>query len=156
MWIRNKDQLKDIKEYNENRKYLPNIKFPQSLKVDGDIERTIYNKDIILMAIPTHGVRQVSKTISKLLSEDQLLVNVAKGIENDSLYRISQIVKEVLPNNKYVVLSGPSHAEEVGIDIPTAVVSASEELKLAEYVQDIFSTPTFRVYTSDDIVGVEL
>lgn len=156
MWIRNEEQLKDMKAFNENKKYLPDIKFPELLNVDGDIERVLYNKDIILMAIPTHGVREISKIIGKFLKKDQLLVNVAKGIENDSLFRISEIVKEVLPNNKYVVLSGPSHAEEVGLDIPTAVVSASEDLKLAEYVQDIFSTPTFRVYTSEDIIGVEL
>lgn len=156
MWIRNKKQLEDMKKSNENKKYLPGIKFPQSLKVQADIERTIHNKDIILMAIPTHGVREISKTVSKFLTKDQLIVNVAKGIENDSLFRISEIIKEILPNNKYVVLSGPSHAEEVGLDIPTAVVSASEDLKLAEYVQDVFSTQTFRVYTSDDIIGVEL
>lgn len=156
MWIRDSKQLEDMKELNENKKYLPNIKFPQKLNVDGDIERTLYNKDLILMAIPTHGVREISNTISKFINKDQLLVNVAKGIENDSLFRISEIVKEVLPDNKYVVLSGPSHAEEVGLDIPTAVVSASEDLQLAEYVQDIFSTPTFRVYTSEDIIGVEL
>lgn len=156
MWIRSKEQLADMKASNENKKYLPSIKFPQTLNVDGDIERTLYKKDIVLMSIPTHGVREVLKNISNFIDKDQLLVNVAKGIENDSLFRISEIAKEILPNNKYVVLSGPSHAEEVGIDIPTAVVSASEDLGLAEYVQDIFTTPTFRVYTSEDIIGVEL
>ena len=156
MWIRNSKQLEDMKEFNENKKYLANIKFPQNLNVGGDIERTLYNKDLILMAIPTHGVREIFNAISKFLKNDQILVNVAKGIENDSLFRISEIAKEVLPNNKYVVLSGPSHAEEVGLDIPTAVVSASEDLQLAEYVQDVFSTPSFRVYTSEDIIGVEL
>lgn len=108
------------------------------------------------MAIPTHGVRQVAKDVSSYIKKDQLLVNVAKGIENDSLFRISEILKEITPNNKYVVLSGPSHAEEVGLDIPTAIVSASENLRLAEYIQDVFSTSTFRVYASEDVIGVEL
>lgn len=156
IWIRNENQLEDIKKYHENKKYLPGVKFPQSLIATGDIGKAIYRKDIILLAIPTHGVREVLNTVKNSISEDQVLVNVAKGIENDSLFRISQIVGEVLPNNKYVVLSGPSHAEEVGLDIPTAIVSASLDLKAAEYVQDVFSTPNFRVYTSEDIVGVEL
>lgn len=156
MWIRNKEQLKDIRRNNENKKYLPNIKFPQTLIVDGDLEKVVYNKDLILMAIPTHGVRQVAKDVSSYIKKDQLLVNVAKGIENDSLFRISEILKEITPNNKYVVLSGPSHAEEVGLDIPTAIVSASENLRLAEYIQDVFSTSTFRVYASEDVIGVEL
>lgn len=156
MWLRNKEQLEDIIKTGENRKYLPGIKFPPKLNLYNDIEKTLDKKDIVLMSIPTHGVRETLKSISNCILKDQLIVNVAKGIENDSLYRISEIVKEILPDNKYVVLSGPSHAEEVGLDIPTAVVSASEDLKLAEYVQDIFSTPTFRVYTSEDIIGVEL
>lgn len=156
MWIRNKEHLEDIKASGENRKYLPNIKFPSNLNISDDIEKTIFNKDLVLMAIPTHGVRRTLETIKNTINKDQLIVNVAKGIENNSLFRISQIVKEILPSNNYVVLSGPSHAEEVGLDIPTALVSASQDIGLAEYVQDIFSNSTFRVYTSEDIIGVEL
>ncbi len=92
----------------------------------------------------------------KYINKDQVIVNVAKGIENDTLMRISEIVKEILPENKYAVLSGPSHAEEVAVDIPTTVVSASVHKSTAKYVQDVFMTPKFRVYTNPDIVGVEL
>ena len=81
---------------------------------------------------------------------------MAKGIENDTLLRISEIVKEILPNNPYAVLSGPSHAEEVARNIPTTVVSASNNKNIAKYVQDIFMSPYFRVYTNPDVVGVEL
>jgi glycerol-3-phosphate dehydrogenase (NAD(P)+) len=90
------------------------------------------------------------------INKNRIIVNVAKGIENNSKKRISEIVKEYFPDNDFVVLSGPSHAEEVALDIPTTVVSASRNKEVAEYIQDVFSCSTFRVYTNPDVVGVEL
>lgn len=156
MWVRDIKQVEDINNHRENKKYLPNIKLPKNLNVTNDIERVIHNKDIILLAIPTHGVRGALENYKGLITKDQVIVNVAKGIENDSLMRISQISKEILPENKFVVLSGPSHAEEVAMDLPTTVVAASENKNVAEFVQDVFMTPNFRVYTNPDIIGVEL
>lgn len=156
MWMRNKNQIREIKETRHNKRYLPDALFPPNLKVRGDIEKTVLNKDIILISVPTHGVREVLNSIKSYIKKDQIIVNVSKGIENETLLRISQIVAEIIPNNKYAVLSGPSHAEEVSKGIATTVVSASDNKKIAEYIQDIFITPTFRVYTNPDVIGVEL
>ncbi len=156
MWMRRKDQIDQIRKTGYNEKYLPHALFPEDLNVSDDIERTIANKDVVLISVPTHGVRQVLKSAKQFISKDQIIVNVSKGIENESLLRISQIVGEILPDNKYAVLSGPSHAEEVSKNMATTVVSASENKKVAEYIQEMFITPKFRVYTNPDVIGVEL
>lgn len=156
IWLRDEKQFQSMKSHRENRKYLPNVKIPDNLNVNNDIEKTILDKDIVLLAVPTHVIRNVLKDYKKYISKGQIIVNVAKGIENDSLLRISQIVEEILPQNKYAVLSGPSHAEEVAVNIPTTIVSASTDKNVAKYVQDVFMTPDFRVYTNTDVIGVEL
>lgn len=156
MWMRRQDQIDEIRETGYNGRYLPGARFPENLKVTGDIEETIRDKDIILMSVPTHGVREVLNMAKDYIKKDQIIVNVSKGIENHSLLRISQIVEEISPGTKYAVLSGPSHAEEVARDLATTVVSASKDKKIAEYVQDSFITPNFRVYTNPDVIGVEL
>lgn len=155
MWLRNAEQIQNIYAEGENKKYLPGIMLPKQLIVKGDIESTIKNKDIIVIATSSHSVRPVLTDYGSYINKEQVIVNVAKGIENDSLRRVSEIVGEFLPN-KYVMLSGPSHAEEVAKHIPTTVVSASVEKDVAEYIQDVFMTPNFRVYTSPDVIGVEL
>lgn len=156
MWMRRKDQIDEIKKTGYNKKYLPHALFPENLAVTDDIQKTILNKDIVLLSVPTHGVREVLNIAKNYITEDQIIVNVSKGIENESLLRISQIVGEILPNNKYAVLSGPSHAEEVSKNMATTVVSASNNKSVAEYIQNVFITPTFRVYTNPDVIGVEL
>ena len=156
MWLRDKNQFKEMENTRINQKYLPNIKLPPNLKLTLDMEEAIFEKDMILLSIPTHGVREALNNCRRFIKPDQIIVNVAKGIENESLLRISQIVEELLPSNKYAVLSGPSHAEEVAKNMPTTVVSASIDKSVAEYVQDLFITPAFRVYTNPDVIGVEL
>ena len=156
MWVRNEDQVTAMNSLKENNRYLPNISLPENLLVSSDVEKTVFNKDVILLSVPTHGVRDALNNAKKYIKKNQIIVNVAKGIENDTLLRISQIVAEILPDNNYAILSGPSHAEEVALNIPTTVVSASKNKFVAEYIQDLFTTPTFRVYTNPDIIGVEL
>ncbi len=156
IWIRDSLQIQHIKESNENKKYLPGIVIPPNLNLTNDISKVIYDKQVIVLAIPSHGVRQILNETKNIINKDQVIVNVAKGIENNTLLRISQIVEEILPYNPYAVLSGPSHAEEVARNMPTTVVSASKDKKVAEYVQDIFMSSYFRVYTNPDVVGVEL
>ncbi len=156
IWVRDKNQAETMNSTRVNSKYLPNGILPESIEVSSDLERTIYNKDFILISVPTHGVREALNNSKKFIKKDQIIINVAKGIENGSLLRISEIVKEILPHNEYAMLSGPSHAEEVAINLPTTVVSASTSKKVAESVQDLFMTSSFRVYTNPDIVGVEL
>lgn len=156
IWMRDKKQIKDIRLYKENRKYLPGVRIPNNICVEENIKNSIKDSEIILLSIPSHSIRKVLESIKDYIKEDQIIVNVAKGIENNTLERVSEIVNTILPNNDYVVLSGPSHAEEVALDIPTTVVSSSKNIKVAEKIQDIFMTPKFRVYTNLDVVGVEL
>ena len=156
MWLRNKKQIEDILATRENCKYLPGIKIPNNLNISNEIEKTINGKDIILLSVSSHGIREILLNSKEYFNNEQIIVNVAKGIENNTLMRISDIVHEILPDNKYAILSGPSHAEEVARDIPTTIVSASVDKKVAEYVQDVFMTQYFRVYTNPDVIGVEL
>lgn len=156
MWLRNKDQVEDIRVNRENRKYLPGKKFSQNLTVTNELKSSIKNKDIIMISVPTQGVREVLMEIKEEISPEQIIVNVSKGVENNSLLRISQIVEELIPENEYVILSGPSHAEEVARDMATTVVVAGENPKITKEIQEVFTSPSFRVYTNDDVVGVEL
>lgn len=156
MWLRDGKQIEDILKNRENKRYLPGVEIPTNLNIIGDIEKVIKNKDILLLATSSHGIREILLSNKDIINKDQIIVNVSKGIENNTLMRISEIVAEILPENKYAILSGPSHAEEVAVGIPTTVVSASVDKKVAEYVQDVFMTPYFRVYTNPDVIGVEL
>lgn len=156
LWIRNNEQVKIINNTRLNNKYLPDIHIPEGINVINDITKAVYEKDIVLLAVPSHAVRETVRKIKTNIRKDQIIVNVAKGIENDSLMRISEIVNEELTDYKYAILSGPSHAEEVAKNMPTAVVAASSDKQVTEYVQETFMAPTFRVYSSSDVIGVEL
>ncbi|WP_427338521.1 NAD(P)H-dependent glycerol-3-phosphate dehydrogenase [Caloranaerobacter sp. DY30410] len=156
LWVRDVKQCNYMKEARENKKYLPNVKLSDNINVTNDIEEAVYRKNIILLAVPSHAIRETIRKFKRQLKEQPILVNVAKGIETDTLLRISEIVKQELPTVEYTVISGPSHAEEVSKNIPTAVVAASINKKTAEYIQEVFMTPRFRVYTNPDVIGVEL
>lgn len=156
LWIRDKKQCEEINSARENLKYLQGVLLPSNINATTDIEKAIRDKKVIVSAVPTHAVREVLKSIKNHLSQENIIVNVAKGIEVNTLLRISEIVKEETPEVEYAILSGPSHAEEVARDIPTTLVAASVKKNVAEYVQDIFMTPKFRVYTNPDVIGVEL
>lgn len=156
LWLRNKKQIEEINLSRENVKYLPGVIIPTNVNVTNDLEEVISNKDILILSVPSHSVREVLIEGKKYIKSNQVIVNVAKGIENGSLMTVSQIVKEILPENEYAILSGPSHAEEVARDMPTTVVTASSDRQIAEYVQDVFMTPKFRVYSNPDVIGVEL
>jgi glycerol-3-phosphate dehydrogenase (NAD(P)+) len=156
MWTRHSDQAEEINKTKENTAYLPGIIFPENLNLTSDIEVAVKECNMIVSAVPSQAFRSTCKTIKPFINEDQIIIDVAKGLEKGTGLRLSEVFKEELPNNPYVVLSGPSHAEEVARDIPTTVVVASEDIKIAEKVQDLFMAQAFRVYTNPDIVGVEL
>lgn len=156
MWTLNKEQADKINRTKENIDYLPGILLPNNITVTTNIEEAVKDSKIIVLAVPSQAIRSVSSQIKPFIKDEQILVDVAKGLEKGSGLRLSEVCKQELPNNPYVTLSGPSHAEEVARDIPTTVVVASEDLKIAQTVQDIFMSPKFRVYTNPDIVGVEL
>lgn len=156
IWDINKDHLKELNENRENVRYLPGIKFNDKLQVGFTIEETLEGVDVVLFSAPAQFFKGALENALPYLKPEMVLVNVAKGIEQKSLMRLSEIAYEKLPDAKYVVLSGPSHAEEVGNSLPTTVVSASKDIELAEYIQDVFMTDQLRVYTNTDVIGVEL
>ncbi len=156
VWGAFPDYLDEMRKTGENTKFLKGIKLPPELKFDGDMASAVKDSELILLATPTQFLRSVLKNLAGCISGDPLVVNVAKGIEMDSWLRISEIVAEVLGKVRFVALSGPSHAEEVALHRPTLVVAASENENDAKTVQQAFMNESFRVYTCDDVIGVEL
>lgn len=156
MCVRNPEHLAQMREQRENAKYLPGIKFGDNLQVTDSMEDALNGADIVLFSVPAQQFRSVFEHAIPFIDDRAVVVNVAKGIERGTLMRLSEIAYILKPDVKYVVLSGPSHAEEVGKALPTTVAVASKDIELAEYVQDVFMTDRFRVYTNDDVCGVEL
>jgi glycerol-3-phosphate dehydrogenase (NAD(P)+) len=156
IWDRNKDLINEINVSHQNIKYLPGIDLSENIIAVEALKDCIADSSILVMAVPSHAVRSACEGMKDLINNEHVFVSLAKGIENESLKRISEIIEEYFPQNRIAVLSGPSHAEEVSRDIPTTVVSTSKCLETAELVQDVFITPKFRVYTNPDIIGVEL
>lgn len=151
-----KAHVAEMREHGENVKYLPGLKFGENMKVVDSTEEALEGADITLFSAPAQHFRSAFEAAIPFLNDDMTVVNVAKGIEQHTLMRMSEIAYILKPDVKYVVLSGPSHAEEVGRFLPTTVAVASRDIRLAEYVQDVFMTDRFRVYTNEDVCGVEL
>ncbi len=156
----NKDHLEDMRKTRENRKYLPGVKLHDNIRMVDTNEEAAKDADVILFAVPAQHFRSGLEGMIPYLKPEMMLVNVAKGIEQKSLKRMSEIAFErlegIIPESRYVVLSGPSHAEEVIKAMPTTVAVACKDAEVAKEAQDLFMTDFFRVYTNDDIVGVEL
>ncbi len=155
LWSFTKEEYSRILENRENTRCLPGIKIPKPITLTSDIN-ACKNQDIIVIATPSHGVRGVAKMIAPIVSDGQVVLNISKGIEESTFLTMSQVLKEELSNCKIAVMSGPSHAEEVSRNIPTTNVVASYSKEVCYLIQDTFMTPNFRIYTSDDILGVEL
>ncbi len=159
LWEFRHDVAKELVETRENKLMLPGVRIPEKIKIIFDFEKSVKNRDVLILAVPSHNMREVATRLSKVDFGNAILVNVAKGIENDTLMRMSEVIHDCIPElseSRMATLSGPSHAEEVSRQIPTAVVAASKNLKTAQDVQRIFMTPNFRVYASSDLIGVEL
>ncbi len=151
------DYLETMHREGENRRFLPGVKLAPELRHCAVLAEAVADAELILLATPTQYLRQVLQQFKPCFQPArQLLLNVAKGIENHTFLRISEMVEQELGAGTYVVLSGPSHAEEVARRVPTAVVAASRVPEAAQRVQQLFSNEVFRVYTSSDVVGVEL
>lgn len=159
LWARRKEQADEINVSHENHAYLPNVKLPENLLATSNLEEASLHGEMIIIAVPTNAIRSVCAEINSIISEQKVIVHVSKGIEPNSLKRISELIsEEISPSNRkaIVALSGPSHAEEVVHRHPTTVTAASTDLEAAEEVQDLFMNAYFRVYTNKDIVGVEI
>jgi len=159
LWEFNSEYAATLEEYRENFYYLPKIIIPRDIKITDDLEAAVRDKNIILITTPTQFIRNNLKPLKNYKFKDEIFVSASKGIENDSLLMVSDIILDIFEHakkDKIVSLSGPSHAEEVSRRIPTAVVSASNNHKTAEFVQKIFSNNYFRVYSSTDLIGTEI
>lgn len=150
----------EVEEFSATRRHpnLPGMVIPEEIAFTGDIAEICKDKDILLFAVPSPFVRATARSAAAYISDGQIIVDVAKGIEADTLMTMTQIIADELknPTVKLVALSGPTHAEEVARDLPTTIVSACKDLSVAEYVQDVFFNTCMRVYTNEDVLGVEL
>lgn len=156
MWSAFEDEIRMINEKREHLHKLPGIFIPEGVLCTGDLEECIIDAQVLVMVVPSQITRKIARDISKHIKDGTIIVSCSKGLEEVTGLRMSEVLKQEIPKAQTVVLSGPSHAEEVAKDIPTAVVAASDHIKAAEFIQDVFMTPKFRVYTNSDVVGVEL
>ena len=156
LWSIDKREVAMIDEKREQVEKLPGVRIPDRIAVTNDVESSVTGKDILVMAVPSIFIRSTSKMIAPYVKEGQLIVNVAKGIEEETLMNMTDIIEDEIKQARVGVLSGPSHAEEVGRRIPTTVVAGAHDKKTAEEIQEAFMSPVFRVYTSPDMVGIEL
>ncbi len=159
LWGRRPEAVRQMQEGRRNPRYLPDVHFPDDLKVTGDLEETAQTHAMWLLATPSQSVRPLAQRLDPLLTDRHRVVSVAKGIENTTLMTTTQVLREVLSGSTYAqlgVLYGPSHAEEVAAGKPTTVVAASRHEQTAQAVQEAIMTPTLRVYVNLDLTGVEI
>ncbi|WP_337866848.1 NAD(P)H-dependent glycerol-3-phosphate dehydrogenase [Ignavibacterium sp.] len=159
LWEYKKSYAKELSKKRENKIYLPKVFIPEEIKITSDLEESTIDKNFIVLAVPSQFLRKVIEKIDYHSIKDTILVSVSKGIEKETLMTMSQMIKDVhhrLSKEQIGVLSGPSHAEEVSKRIPTAVVAASIEKETSKTIQAVFINSYFRVYSSTDILGVEL
>ncbi|MCA1030529.1 NAD(P)H-dependent glycerol-3-phosphate dehydrogenase [Bacillus timonensis] len=159
LWGHKQEQINEINEQHTNSKYLPNVILPSSIVGFHLIDEALADVTFVILAVPTKAIREVLQKICEKINHPITIVHVSKGIEPDTLLRISEIIEQEVPDsllNDVVVLSGPSHAEEVSLRHPTTVTVSSKNMESAEEVQDLFINKHFRVYTNPDVVGVEI
>ena len=155
IYNRDKNVVNEINIKRTNEKYMKDLIIPSGVTAFNNIEEAIEGADYIVLSVPSHVIRSMCKLLKGKISKDIPIISIAKGIEEDSDKRLSVVIEEEL-DNPIVILSGPSHAEEVVMKLPTTIVSTSKDMKYATDVQDLFMTSYFRVYTNDDIIGVEV
>ena len=156
VWSILEEEIKMLQVNHEHKTKLPGVILPREMKFTTDLRKAVEDKDLLVLAVPSPFVRSTAKALSPLIRENQIIVNVAKGIEEESLLTMSEVISQEIPTAQVVVLSGPSHAEEVGRGIPTTIVIGAKEKRMAEFIQNIFMSDVFRVYISPDICGIEL
>lgn len=160
IWGHREELIQQINEHHENKDYLPGVKLSENVRATTDLEVAVADVKTIIVAVPTKAIREVLAQAVSFINQKAIFVHVSKGIEPDTLLRISEMMKEEIPaelREDIVVLSGPSHAEEVGLRHPTTVtVSADSSIESAQAIQDMFMNQNFRVYTNPDMIGVEI
>lgn len=155
LWSAFEQEVEHLRRQRENERLLPGVKLPDSVNVTTD-SGCVKDCEMIIFAVPSGAVAQVAQHFSGIIEPQSVLVNVGKGLEENTLQRLSEVIRQALPKNRIVVLSGPSHAEEVARGVPTTVVAASTDHEAAEFVQEALMNRSLRIYVNDDVVGVEL
>lgn len=155
IWDRDEEVINNINNHRRNYKYTKDIYISELITAYNNIKETVQGCNYIVLAVPSHAIRSLCSKIKDIIPKDAIIISIAKGIEDKTNKRLSQVISEELLN-PVVILSGPSHAEEVLLNIPTTVVVTSTDMTYAEKVQDLFMSPNFRVYTNDDIIGIEI
>ena len=156
VWSAIEAEIKMLLKEHEHKDKLPGVKLPEDMEFTTDLEKAVKGADVLVLAVPSPYTRSTSHNMAPYVEAGQLIVNAAKGIEEKTLLTLSQIIEEEIPQAKVAVLSGPSHAEEVGRGIPTTIVVGAREREVAEYLQNVFMNEVFRVYISPDVLGIEL
>lgn len=156
VWSIIEDEIKMLNEKREHLDKLPGVKLSDEMTFTTDLEASINGKDLLVLAVPSPFVRKTAASMKQYVGEGQLIVNVAKGVEEHTCLTLSEIIEEEIPQATVSVLSGPSHAEEVGRGLPTTLVVGAKKKATAEYIQNVFMGDVLRVYTSPDVKGIEL
>ena len=156
IWSIIEEEVAMLCEQREHQSKLPGIKIPETIEITTDLALAMADKDLLILAVPSPFTRSTAHIMKDLVKDGQLIVNVAKGIEETTLMTLSDIIEAEIPQANVAVLSGPSHAEEVGRGLPTTCVVGARTKATAEYIQNLFMSPVFRVYISPDILGIEL
>lgn len=156
VWSIDENEVNMLNEKREHELKLPGVKLPDDMVITGNMRSAIQGKDFLVLAVPSPFTRSTARKMSPMVAEGQIIVDVAKGIEESTLMTLSRQIEQEIPQADVAVLSGPSHAEEVGRRLPTTCVIGAKTRKTAEYLQSMFISNVFRVYTSPDILGVEL
>lgn len=156
VWSIMEDEINMLKKEHEHKDKLPGVILPDDMKFTTDLEEAVSGKDVLVMAVPSPFTRSTSAKMAPYVTDGQKIINVAKGIEETTLMTLSEIIEQEIPGAEVAVLSGPSHAEEVGKGIPTTIVVGAKNKETAEYLQNLFMSNVFRVYTSSDVLGIEL
>ena len=154
VWSVFPEEIETFKRERENKKCLPGVIIPEAIEFTADTEYAVQESEVIILAVASPYTRSTAKILAPYVKEGQYVVNVGKGIEEDSLMTLCQVVEEVIPQATVAVLSGPSHAEEVGRSIPTTCVIGTHQKKDAEFLQNVFMSDVFRVYISPDMLGI--
>ena len=156
LWSARPEDARKLREKRENPDRLPGVRLPDEIEILTDLERALKDVDVTVLAVASPYIRSTAHKMAPFVCGNQKIVNVAKGLEEKTLKTLSEVIEEEIPQGNVAVLSGPSHAEEVGRGLPTTCVVSAHTQETAEYLQSIFMSPVFRVYTTPDILGVEL
>ncbi len=156
IWSIMEAEIEMLKKEHEHKEKLPGVRLPEDMLFTTDLKEAVWGRELLVLAVPSPYTRSTAHLLGNVAQKDQIVVNVAKGIEENTLDTLTDIIKEEIPQVKIAVMSGPSHAEEVGRGIPTTCVVGAKEKETAEYVQNMFMNESFRVYTSPDVLGIEL